>query len=67
MTLERDLIVFSRVAVDLSRIEQWKISADHGFFSIAPLGARGAAAEKRLRPFASRRFKSGAAAHRERS
>jgi hypothetical protein len=67
MPLERDLIVFSRVAVDLSRIEQWKISADHGFFSNAPLDALGAAAEKRLRPFASRRLKSGTAAHRERS
>jgi hypothetical protein len=33
MPLERDLIVFSRVAVELSRIDQWKISADHGFFS----------------------------------
>jgi len=40
MPLERNLIVFSRVAVELSRIEQWKISADHGFFSNAPLGAR---------------------------
>jgi hypothetical protein len=39
MPLERYLIVFSRVAVELSRIEQWKISADHGFFSTAPLGA----------------------------
>jgi hypothetical protein len=39
MPLERNLIVFSRVAVELSRIEQWKISADHGFFSNAPLGA----------------------------
>jgi hypothetical protein len=67
MPLESELIVFSRVAVELSRIEQWKISADHGFFSNAPLGARGAAAEKRPRPFASRRLKSGSAAHRERS
>jgi len=39
MSLERNLIVFSRVAVELSRIEQWKISADHGFFSNAPRGA----------------------------
>jgi SpoU rRNA methylase family enzyme len=49
MPLERDLIVFTRVAVELSRIEQWKISADHGFFSNAPLGACGAAAVKRPR------------------
>ena len=37
MTLERDLIVLSRVAIKLSRIEQWKISADHDFFSNTPL------------------------------
>jgi hypothetical protein len=37
--LERDLIVFGGVAVELSRIEQWKISADHGFFSNTPSGA----------------------------
>jgi len=49
MPLERDLIVFSRVAVELSRIEQWKISADHGFFSNTPLGGRGAAAVTRSR------------------
>jgi hypothetical protein len=67
MPLERKLIMFSRVAVELSRIEQWEFCADHGFFSNAPLGALGAAAEKHPRPFASRRLKSGAAAHRERS
>jgi hypothetical protein len=65
MSLERDLIVFGRVAVELSRIEQWKISADHGFFSNAPLGAR--AAVKRPRPPASGRLNSEAADHRERS
>jgi hypothetical protein len=48
MSLERDLIVFSRVTVELSRIEQWKISADHGFFSNNPPGA-GAAVAKRPR------------------
>jgi len=67
MPLERDLIVFSQVAVELSRIEQWKISADHGFFSNAPLGACDAAAVKRPRHLASRRLNSGTAAHRERS
>jgi len=67
MPLERDLIVLSRVAVELSRIEQWKISADHGFFSNAPLGARDAGAVKRPRPLSSRRLNSGVAAHRERS
>jgi len=67
MPLERNLIVFSRVAVELSRIEQWKICADHGFFSNAPLGARLAAAVKRPRQLASRRLNSGVAAHRERS
>jgi hypothetical protein len=49
MPLERNLIVFSRVAVELSRIERWKISADHGFFSNTPLGECGAAAVKRPR------------------
>ena len=42
MTLERDLIVFSRMAIKLCRIEQRKISADHDFFSNTPLqGGRG--------------------------
>jgi len=42
MTLERDLIVFNRVAIKLCRIEQRKISTDHDFFSNTPLhGGRG--------------------------
>jgi hypothetical protein len=38
MTMKRDLIVFGRVAIELSRIELWEISAVHGF-SQAPLPA----------------------------
>jgi hypothetical protein len=33
--LERHLIVFGGVAVNLSRVEQWEISADHGFSQIS--------------------------------
>jgi len=41
MPLERYLIVFSRVSVKLSRIEQWEVSANHSFSQIpAPYRSR---------------------------